>query len=80
MAQNKYFYTKPNECNLTAEKQGCWFQTIRVHSTCKILEFLKDSDCKSRVLKNAGLFRDLEGSKKGRIEYANGIKSNIEVR
>ena len=41
--QNKRFYTKRNESNLTAEKQGFSFHTSQVHSTCKNIDLLIDS-------------------------------------
>ena len=74
-AQSKRFYTKRNESNLTAEKQGFSFHTIQVNSTCKNIELLIDSGCTSHIIKNAELFRDL-----GKVECANGTESSIEGR
>ena len=78
--QNKRFYTKRNESNLTAEKQGFSFKTSQVRSTCKNIELLIDSGCTSHMMKEAELFRDLDVSKTGKVEGANGTESNIEGR
>ena len=79
-SQNKRFYTKRNESNLTAEKQGFSFHTSQVHSTCKIVDLLIDSGCTSHMIKDAELFRDLDISKMGNVECANGTESSIEGR
>ena len=78
--QNKRFYTKQNESNLTAEKQGFSFHTSQAHSTCKNIDLLIDSGCTSHMIKDAELFRDLDNSKMGNVECANGTESSIEGR
>ena len=78
--QNKRFYTKRNESNLTAEKQGFSFHTSQVLSTCKNIDLLIDSGCTSHMIKDAELFRDLDISKMGNVECANGTESSIEGR
>ena len=79
-AQIKRFYKKRNESNLTAEKQGFSFHTSQVHSTCTNIELLIDSGCTSHMMKDAKLFRDLDVSKMGKVECANGTESSIEGR
>ena len=78
--QNKRFYTKRNESNLTAEKQGFSFHTSQIHSRCKNIDFLIDSGCTSHMIKDAELLRDLDISKFGNVECANGTESSIEGR
>ena len=78
--QNKRIYTKRNGSNLTAEKQGFSFLTSQVHSTCKNIDLLIDSGCTSYMIKDAGLFKDLDISKMGDVECANGTESSIEGR
>ena len=78
--QNKRFYTKRSESNLTAEKQGFSFHTCQVHSTCKNIDLLVDSGCTSHMIKDAELFRDLDISKMCNVECANGTESSIEGR
>ena len=43
-------------------------------------ELLIDSGCTSHLIKDADLFRDLDVSKTGKVECANGIESNIKGR
>ena len=78
--QNKCFYTKRNESNLTAEKQSFSFHTSQVHSTCKNIDLLIDSGCTSHLIKDAELFKDLDISKMSNVESANGTESSIEGR
>ena len=42
------------------------------------MELLIDSGCTSHMIKDAELFRDLDVSKTGQVECANGIESNFE--
>ena len=77
-AQNKRFYTKRTESDLTTEKQGFLFHTFQVHSTFNDIELLKDSGCTSHIIEDAEMFRDLDVTKTGKIECTNGTESNIE--
>ena len=78
MAQDKLFYTKRNESYLTAEKQGFRFHTSQVNSTCKNIEL--SSGCTSNMMKDAELIKDLDVSKMGKVECANGTESSVEGR
>ena len=78
--QNKRFYTKRNESNLTAEEQGFSFHTSQTHSTYKNIDLSIDSGCTSHMIKDAELFGDLDISKMGNVECANGTESSIEGR
>ena len=69
--------TRSEMSSLTGEKQGFSFQTRQAHSTGKNIERLIDSDCTSHV-KDAELFSDLNVSKMGKVQFANGSKSSIE--
>ena len=75
-AQNKRFYTKRNESILA----GFSFHTSQVNSTCKNIELLIDSGYTSHMIKDAELFKDLNFSKIGKVECANGTESSIESR
>ena len=79
-AQNKRFYTKRNESNRTAEKQGFSFHTSQAHSTGENIELLIDSGCTSHIVIVAELFSDMDVSKMGKIQSANGTESSIEGR
>ena len=72
--------TVQNKRKLTAEKQDFSFQTSQAHSTGKNIVLLIDTGFTIHMIKDAELFIDLDISKMGKVQCANGTESSIEGR
>ena len=76
--QNKRFFTKRNESNLTTEADGFSFHASNEKSDREDFDLLIDSGCTSHMIRDAKLFRELKLSKTGKVACANGSESLIE--